>query len=61
MHAYEFVDQDIQRFKMGKLINRPPPDWMQKMLKANADKIKDLLDENESMANLLTEYYSESD
>lgn len=60
VYAYEFTDQDDQTYKMGKEIHRPPPDWMQKMLKSNADKVKELLEENDSMAELLTEYYSES-
>jgi hypothetical protein len=58
--AYDFSDQDMQRFKMGKEIHSPPVDWMQKMLKSNANRIKELLEENDSMANLLTEHYSES-
>ena len=59
IYAYEFTEQEDQPYKLGKLIAHPPIDWMQKMLKSNAVHIRELLEENESIANLLTEHYLE--
>ena len=56
---YRFAEQDSHRFKMGESVDSPPVEWMQERLKINAEKIKELLEESENMANLLTEHYSE--
>lgn len=56
---YHFIDQDEQCLRMGVLVDSPPIEWMQLVSKNNVKKIRELLEENESMANLLTEHYSE--